>query len=397
MDEDSAFLSAAEAAALLGVSKSTLYVYVGRKGLRSRATPGSRERQYWKADLLRVKHGEGAVAHPPGELTQESGLTLVAEQGHYYRGVNAIDFSHTASLEEVAALLWKCPAAQVFTPEAPRKPAQFDQWVRLLAEENVVDRALSLFPRLEQADLRAYDLSGAGMARTGADVVRWMTAIVLRQSVAPSRPIHEHVAQSLKLDKAKAGIVRSLLVLAADHGFEPAAYAVRAVASTGVSPWRAVMTGLLVVLSRKSGFGRFESLRQLLSELSDGDAQSLVVRCLREGEPVPGFGSRLYPQGDPRARALLAHCSEVFGDAPMLRNLAVVSTIMQDAKGLQPDFALACLVAGRLLDLPVSDSLFLIGRTVGWVAHAIEQYAVGEFEHAAGLYVGPLPERKARS
>ena len=391
MKDDGAFLTAQEAAALLGVSKNTLYVYVGRKGLRSQPVPGSRERQYWKADILRLKHGEAAAARSPGELRRESALTLVTDQGPHYRGQSAIELAETRSLEEVAGILWNRRSDEVFTSEPPRTPAAFAEWARLLAHESSVERALGLFPRLEQADLRAYDLSEAGMARTGADVVRWMTAIILRQTAAPNRPIHDHLAQSLNLNEEEAGLIRLLLVLAADHGFEPAAYAIRAVASTGVSPWRAVMTGLLVVLGRRSGFGRFETLRLFLSELLQGDPQGSVVRRLRDGEPVPGFGSRIYPDGDPRARALLAQCSVVFQDDPRVEHLAAASAIMLDAKGLQPDFALACMLVGQLLGLAASEPLFLIGRSVGWVAHAMEQYAAGEFEHLEGLYLGPLP------
>ena len=394
MMDDDVFLSAQAAAALLGVSRNTLYVYVGRKGLRSQAVQGSRERRYWKADILRLKHGERTAAESPGELKRESALTLVTDQGPYYRGRSALDLAETKSLEEVAGLLWDCPAAEVFTSVLPRTPVAFNQWTRLLADESSVDRALGLFPRLEQTDLRAYDLSHLGMARTGADVVRWMTAIVLRQTQVSSRPIHDHIAQSMKFGEVEAGLIRRLLVLAADHGFEPAAYAVRAVASTGVSPWRAVMTGLLVVLGRRSGFGRFETLRLFVAELAHGDPQGSVVRRLREGEPVPGFGSRMYPQGDPRARALLAHCVEVFDGDARLKHLELASAVMLDAKGLRPDFALACMMVRQLLNLPTTDSLFLIGRTVGWVAHAMEQYAAGEFEHADGLYLGPLPGTK---
>ena len=394
MKDDNAFLSATEAAALLGVSKNTLYVYVGRKGLRSQAVTGSRERQYWKADILRLKHGERAPSRSPGELRRESALTLITDQGPYYRGQSALELAATKSLEEVAGLLWDCPADQVFASEAPRTPAAFAQWIRLLDKERSVDRALGLFPQLEQADLRAHDLSHFGMARTGADVVRWMTAIILRQAKAPCRPIHDHIAQSLKLDEDKASLVRRQLVLAADHGFEPAAYAVRAVASTGVSPWRAVMTGLAVVLGRRSGNGRFESMRTFLLELHLGDPQRSLVRRLRDGEPVPGFGSRLYPRGDPRAKALLAHCVEIFGDDPRLQQVLAAQAIMLDATGLQPDFAFVSLLIGELLGLSADASFFLIGRTVGWVAHAMEQYAAGEFEHLEGRYLGPLPISK---
>ena len=391
MAEHGEFLNAQEAADLLNVSRNTLYVYVGRHGLRSQPVPGSRERRYWKADVLRLKHGGRTVDRSPGELRRESALTLVTDDGPYYRGRSAIALAGSSSLEEVAGILWDRPTAEIFTSDPPRTPAAFDRCMELLAAESSVDRALGLFPRLEKADPRAYDLSAAGMARTGADVVRWMTAIFLRQNEAPRDPIHHHVARSLNLDADKALLVRRLLVLAADHGFEPAAYAVRAVASTGVSPWRTVMTGLLVVLGRRSGFGRFEAMRLFLSELAQGDAEGSVVRKLRDGDAVPGFGSRLYPNGDPRASALLAHCADLFPSDPKVKQVLTASAVMLEAKGLRPDFALACMLACQLLGLPTADPLFLIGRAVGWIAHAIEQYAAGEFGHLEGLYLGPLP------
>ena len=151
------------------------------------------------------------------------------------------------------------------------------------------------------------------------------------------------------------------------------------------------MTGLLVVLGRRSGNGRFESMRTFLLELHQGDAQRSLVRRLRDGEPVPGFGSRLYPQGDPRAKALLAHCVQIFHDDPRLQQVVAAQAIMLDATGLHPDFAFVSLLVGELLGLSADASFFLIGRTVGWVAHAMEQYAAGEFQHLEGRYLGPLP------
>ena len=217
---------------LLGVSLNTLYVYVGRKGLRSQPIEGTRERKYWKADLLRLKHGDRTDAATTGELKRESALTLVTDQGHHYRGRSALELSETQALEGVAGVLWSCPVEAAFGSQPLKAPPTLRHWTRLLAHESSVDRALSLLPRLEQADVRAYDLSPLGMARTGADVVRWMTAITLRQGAASSLPIHEQVAQALKLDEGKTALVRRLLVLAADHGFEPAAYAGVATTST---------------------------------------------------------------------------------------------------------------------------------------------------------------------
>jgi len=36
--------------------------------------------------------------------------------------------------------------------------------------------------------------------------------------------------------------------------------------------------------------------------------------------------------------------------------------------------------------------LFALGRTIGWIAHAIEEYASGELIRPRARYTGPAPE-----
>ncbi len=385
------YVSAQEAADLLGVSVTTLYVYVGRKGLRSQRISGSRARRYWRADIERLRSGEPRRVAGKGEVRRESAITLITERGPYYRGRSAVDLAESASLEEVAALLWDV-RSDVFSDETPRIPAEFDAISSLLGTQGTVGRAAALFHLLEEADPRSHDLSAGGMARTGVDVMRALTALVLRNRRPSSRPIHLQAADSLGLDENGADLVRRLLVLSADHGFEPGAYAVRAVASTGVSPWRCVGTGLSVLSGRRSGFGRFHSLSRLLTEvLESPDPKIVITRRLREGEAVPGFDSHLYAEGDPRAQALLAKCRSVFQDDLRLHRLDTAIETMMDARGACPDFALASGFVGRCIGMDPSDSFFLVGRSAGWIAHSIEQYATGEAEHREGRYSGMLP------
>lgn len=392
---DSEFISAREAAALLGVSVTTLYVYVGRKGLRSQPVPGSRERRYWKPDILKLKRDSRSRRSTPvvGELKRDSALTLRTEEGPFYRGQSAILLAEAATLEDVAALLWDIPVEKAFLPEVPRGFDGQRQWARLLADKGNVDRALALFPRLEQADPRAFDLSPFGMARTGADVVRWMTAITLGQSQASLKPVHVQIADALGLDTAQASLARRLLVIAADHGFEPGAYAVRAVASTGVTPWRTVMAGLMVAAGRRSGFGRYEGVRQFLDELlGTPDGKAPVIRRLRDGEAVPGFGSTLYDGKDPRARVLMDDMARVYADDPRRLKVEAACAVVREALGAEPDFGFALLTLQCLLGLHAHNSIYLIGRAVGWVAHSIEQYAASAVEHREARYLGPLPQ-----
>ena len=55
------------------------------------------------------------------------------------------------------------------------------------------------------------------------------------------------------------------------------------------------------------------------------------------------------------------------------------------------DFAVAAVA--RVLGLPTGAPLmlFAIGRTIGWIGQAIEQYATGHLIRPRARYVGPAP------
>jgi citrate synthase len=106
---------------------------------------------------------------------------------------------------------------------------------------------------------------------------------------------------------------------------------------------------------------------------------------------LPGFGSLVYPRGDPRARALLNYCREVFPKDKALLRLSQAVQTAKDINGAEPGLALASIFIGIKLGFGPGFSLFHIGRAAGWIAHAIEQYQYGEVKREKGLYRGPLP------
>src|SRR5919204_4127687 len=104
-------LSAEEAAEYLGVSKRSLYAYVSRGLLVSEPAVG-RARRYplWSLDELKARRAErrepAAAALRWGTPVLESALTLIDGGRLFYRGVDAVTLSRTATFEEVAWLLW---------------------------------------------------------------------------------------------------------------------------------------------------------------------------------------------------------------------------------------------------------------------------------------------------
>jgi hypothetical protein len=110
------WISAAEAARLLRISRPTLYAYVSRGFVRSEPTAGkSRARRYAREDVeLLARRAE--ERRDPDKVAEhamrfgvpvlESSITLI-DRGHlYYRGHDAVELSRTRSVEEVASLIW---------------------------------------------------------------------------------------------------------------------------------------------------------------------------------------------------------------------------------------------------------------------------------------------------
>ena len=399
---DDEYITSEAAAELLGVTRATLYAYVSRKGVRSQKLPGLREHRYWRADIERLLRGVPRFPPVVGGAHRESEITFVDERGPFYRGRSAIELAESASFESVAALLWNIDERGAFTADPPQEAEIFRHLNSALSGEAGVDRAVAHFPFLEYANPRAFDLSPRGMALTGVDIIRWLSAIILNLEEVSAEPIHLQFERALKLPPELTDLLRRLLIISADNGLNQAAYAVRAVASTGVTPWRAVAAGLATSTGRHSKFGQSDRLRRFVAEvLSDGDPADAVIRRLKDGEDLPGFTSSITPGGgDARARALLTFCETALSDDPAYRRLNRALDIARDIRQLEPNFALASTFAGAKLGLASrrgfvglssSEAPYLVGRTAGWVAHCIEQYGAGETHFRELLYRGPLP------
>lgn len=391
---DDNYLTAEQAAKALDVNLQTLYAYVSRKGVRSVPVPGTRKRRYWRSDIDRLREKKLPSPSLPSPLQHESKITLLTGSDIFYRGRNALELAESSSFESVAALLWGVKEEEVFGKVAPKVPPLAKQMDKLLAKESEVNRATSLFTLLEQANPRAYDLSPFGMARTGVDILRCLAAITLRTSRVTTEPLHLFVGRNRGLSPPLTDLIRRLLILSADHAFEPGTVAVRTVASTGVTPWRSLISGFSVTLGRR---GRsFEAIHRFVVEIvSSTDPYAMVVGRIRDGEGLPGFDSdtaaTVHPSGDPRAHAMVESCNVVLAKDPAYARVRAVAEVIREIRNVEPSFAFVCVFVGWKIGLNAQDSLFHMGRAAGWIAHAIEQYQAGETYRQPESYQGALP------
>ena len=369
-------LSAKEAAAELGVSLATLYAYVSRGLIRSEATAGGRTRLYRADDVRalvarrdRPDTASGEKALDWGAPVLESAITLITGGGLYYRGRDAGDLAAGATLEAVAGLLWEV-GEDPFTEAPPDLPPALG----VAAGLDPLDRLLSLLPLAAAADRRAVNRTPAGLARTGARILR-LTAAILAGTTPSTLPLHQVLCRAWSVTGPAAELLRATLILCADHELNASAFTVRCVASTGASPYAALSAGIGALRGPRHG-GMTARVAALVPGLLDApDPAAALSAHLARGEELPGFGHPLYPDGDVRAAWLLKRMAATWGGDARMRRALALARAATDLAGTPPtiDFALV-LLADRLGLPPHAPlSLFTLGRSAGWMAHYLEQ------------------------
>ena len=402
------YLSAAEAASLLGVSRMTLYAYTSRGHLRSEAMPGrARERRYHRDDVERLLERKETRRDPAkaasrglhwGGPVLESSITLIHDGRFFYRGHDAVTLAKSATLEEAAMLLWGADDVERERLFAQRCPLPRRLWssARTLTTD-LLSALQAALPIAAAVDVASYDLSPTAVRLTGARILRLATALLVGSDA--SAPVHRALQAGWAPRRpAVAEVLRTTLVLCADHELNISAFTARCAASAGASPYHVVSAALAAFRGYKHG-GAADRVLGILRDSNTSDAaRAAITDRLKQGESLPGFGHRLYGDGDPRAVTLLRLAAKSGNDREWRRIQRVLRAgrqLLQEKPNV--DFGLAAIA--RAYDLPPSAPalLFAVGRTVGWIAHAIEEYAAGQLIRPRARYTGPVPDRSITS
>lgn len=370
------WIDRATALELLGVKAQTLYAYASRGRVSTRPDPSDPRRSLYRHEdvaSLATRRARGrrtvAIAESSmawGEPAIPTALSTAYHGKLFYCGRDAIELARDATLEEAAALLWRSDRPVRFEPAACVRQSPF------VALGGLVPDAESALGRSRER-----------LCRDAAKVV----GLLASAAGCPSSeaPVHARLARSWGLDWIGSERIRRALVAMADHDLNASTFTARVAASTGASLAAAVMAGLCALSGPRHG-GAGAALITLIEQAEHGDPARACKRWLERDKGLPGFGHPLYPGGDPRAALIL---EGVTLDLLMERICALVA----ETTGLLPncDFALAALVRSCGLPPEAPFVLFMIGRAVGWCAHAMEQILGGGLIRPRGRYIGELP------
>jgi len=379
------WIGAEEACARLKVRSQTLYAYASRGRIGARPDPADPRRSLYRAaDVAglaeRKSRGRKAAAVAAGaiawgEPVLDSAITTVVEGRLYYRGRDAVALAETDTLESVARLLRGGDGAALKRSARGTPPGAEDMRARTFLV--LAERA-----GLDPPALGRHPLALAVEAATLLDVLTDAVA-----GVSAGGPIHERLAQAWGCVRGDGGadLIRRALVLLADHELNASTFAARVAASTGASLAASALAGLSALSGPRHG-GAGTAMRGLLADAVEQGPVGAIVGRLAQDRSLPGFGHTLYPEGDPRACALLARF-----EPPA--DLAALRRAVEGATGQAPNVDFALVALSEVLNLPKDApfALFAVARCAGWIAHAIEQAQTGGLIRPRARYAGVAP------
>ncbi|MCB5364872.1 helix-turn-helix domain-containing protein [Pusillimonas sp. CC-YST705] len=405
------YLTASEAMERLGVKQQTLYAYVSRQLIRRITAPGAKRSLYSREDVeklaaRRASNTPGAAAMPAWQADSSSSLstalTQITPEGPMYRGrLFSALAAYPGRIENVAELLWTgllldeplawehddIPANMEGALAALQLPPGQVPFLRAMATVSIVMG--------EPAGKELRSGSTAGLARRLVCAYAGCLGMLTPQAAFVRPQQGETVAHivlralNLAATPEHLAAINAVLITCADHDLSSPTYAARVVASTGAG----LHACLLASIAGHSGqyFGgscdRTEDL--WLAAPEPGQARAQMAPGIQPGTRLPGFQHPLYAAGDPRAQFLLRLAEQLVGPQA-LEDIYQVIRETETATGQRPALELGLVAVARALGLPRrgASALWAVGRSVGWVAHVIEQRLAGQMIRPQGRYDG---------
>jgi citrate synthase len=210
-----------------------------------------------------------------------------------------------------------------------------------------------------------------------------------------------YMLEGCEPDPVRVDGLNAYLVAIIEHGMNASTFTARVIASTDADMVSAV-TGAVGALKGPKHGGVPGPVLEMLTAIGTPERTGAWIRAaLGRGERIMGFGHRVYKVRDPRAE-LLSNAAEIMaqhtGDRELLDFTKEVERvtvkILDEVKPGRDLYANVELYAALILHavgVPAElfTPTFAVGRTAGWTAHVLEQFADNRLIRPQSVYVGP--------
>jgi citrate synthase len=372
-DRGLSVLTAGEAADVLGVRLPTIYAYVSRGVLiRSVATDsaGRRVSHFDREQVLSVARARTRTKAGSLALLLESDVTQLDPRGRLcFRGHDVAELASTMSFEGAADMVWQVPhddSSWVTPQQAGGDLATHPAFVHDLPLPT--DRMQVAVTIGAANDPNRHDLTVDHVARVGRAAIRLMTSAAARYPIDGDG---DDTATALwfgatgqRPKPAEHRALTATLICLLDHELTTSTMAARAAAGTHADPWMVLLTGIAAMRGPRQAAASTVATEQLRSWLTTGDVPKKLA----------GFGHKVYEGPDPRAEIILALVADLDPRAADKVERLAVHAAREFNAYPNVDLALAALTV--VCDLPptTSEVIFTTSRSVGLLAHALEEY-----------------------
>jgi citrate synthase len=189
-----------------------------------------------------------------------------------------------------------------------------------------------------------------------------------------------HMLQLTKYPEKCQRILEKNMIIQSEHGSNASTFAARVSASTEASVADCFIAAMATFSGPLHG-GAINKIMPMIDSLKTANnlAETLEKR-LTQGLPIYGFGHRVYKKIDPRAPLLKENARELSAllkDTAGLERLEAIEHAMRpkSALGLCMNVDFYAVLAYQLMG--ISDQhllpIFSISRSIGWLAHILEQ------------------------
>lgn len=388
------WISRAEALERLDVKPQTLYAYVSRQRVAARADPEHpRKSLYALDDIERLSQrtpgrGNPALSAPPrvlsggpvgrGEAVLDTEISVTFNGRPHYRRHDALSLSERENFETVATLLWRDENPTPFAAIKPRPDVNFPGSPRT--------RLWGVLSRRLEEDAIHDPHAPRNLPSEAASILNEMVDGVTNGG--PRLFLHQRLARAWKVYNLQdVDLLRRALILSADNGLDEATLAAR-VAAAAHGPLAASVIAACATVTGAGLGGRIMRAESYVTQARrQGNAHLAAETVLKQGQELPGFEANQSESDALRAESLMAAAAHMGDD------LKAIWQAGEDITGRPVGFTLALALVGRHLDLPreAPFTLYAIGRTAGWLAHAIEQMEAKSSPHVRLRYIGEPP------